>query len=65
MCPSAPAARRILPEIEHEPKASGKVFSASGSDIDDLEDFGDSEEILDEEENEESEVADEFTQEEE
>jgi hypothetical protein len=61
----APAARRILPEIEHEPKASGKVFSASGSDIDDLEDFSDSAEILDEEENEDSEIADEYTQDEE
>ena len=65
----SPAAKRILPEVEHEPKAAGKVFSASGSDIDDFEDDliddDDKVEELDSEEFEESEIKDEYSNEEE
>ncbi len=65
----SPVAKRIVPEIGHEPKAAGKVFSASGSDIDDLDDEliddEDKVEELDSEEFEESEITDEYTNEDE
>jgi esterase/lipase len=65
----SPAARRILPEIEHEPKAAGKVFSASGSDIDDFDDDFEEETAeqnnVEEEDFEGSEISDEYTNEDE
>jgi hypothetical protein len=65
----SPAARRILPEVEHEPKAAGKVFSASGSDVDDFDDdlIDDDDKVaeLDSEELEESEITDEYSNEDE
>ncbi|MBU3659142.1 MAG: DUF4494 domain-containing protein [Flavobacteriales bacterium] len=63
----SPVAKRVMPEIEHEPKAAGKVFSASGSDFDD--EFEDElAEIENEDETdefEESEISDEYSNEDE
>jgi len=61
-----PVARRIISEVEHEPKAAGKVFSASGSDIDDLEDEDEMETTdFDSEDSENNEITDEYTNEDE
>ena len=45
---------KVKPEIEHEPQAIGKIFSASGSDF---EDFDEEEEVNEEE----SELSDEYS----
>lgn len=50
---ASPAAK-IKPEIEHEPQAIGKIFSASGSDFDDF----DEEDVTQEDE---SELSDEYS----
>jgi histone H3/H4 len=44
--------KKVKPEIEHEPQAIGKIFSASGSDFEDFEE---------EESDEESELTDEYS----
>lgn len=63
----SPVAKRVMPEIEHEPKAAGKVFSASGSDFDD--EFEDEIAKIENEDEtdefEESEISDEYSNEDE
>jgi hypothetical protein len=52
---ASPVAGRVEKIVEHEPQPSGKIFSASGSDLDDEEELADEDEVTDD-----SELLDEF-----